>query len=183
MDPVEAVATTTHQFETAYTTHRARVFNLCRYLLGSSHLAEDATHEVFLRAQRRFSTYDTSKPLSSWLAGIASHYCVDQLRRRTLEKRLFDATPAEEMQLASSGLSPLSQFLSAERGQSVRIALAALPERYRVPLVLAYYAELSYAEIAKVLDLGPNTVGTLIFRGKQALRKQLMGGSRSGLSE
>ena len=177
------VALPKQQFEAAYNENRPRLFNLCRYLLDSVDGAEDATHEVFLRAQRKLSTYDASKPLSSWLAGIARHYCIDQLRRRTLEKRLFDPSWADELHVAPSMLSPLNRILNAERGDTVRAALVALPERYRVPLVMAYYCELSYAEIGALLGIAPSTVGTMIFRGKQVLRQRLTGGTRSGLSE
>ena len=183
MDPVEALADATPQFEEAYTVHRLRVFNLCRYLLGSSDTAQDATQEVFLRAQERFSAYDPSRPLSSWLTAIASNYCIDLLRRRTLERRLFEADMMDDLKPASPGPSPLGQLLSSERGAELRDALAALPDQYRVPLVLAYYSELGYDEIGAMLGLVRNTVGTLIFRGKQLLRQNMRRERRSGLSE
>ena len=96
-------------------------------------------NEVFLQARKKLSTYDPSKPLSNWLAGIASHYCIDQLRRRTVEHRLFEPAPADELHVASPTPSPLNRLLSAERGETVRAALVVLPDRYRVPLVLTYY--------------------------------------------
>jgi RNA polymerase sigma factor, sigma-70 family len=65
-------------------------------------------------------------------------------------------------------------MMAAERGHDVRNALSQLPEKYRVPLVLAYYNEMSYDHIAEALGLGRNHVATLIFRGKQQLRKKLL---------
>ena len=65
----------------------------------------------------------------------------------------------------------------------MRAALMALPERYRVPLVLAYYCELSYAEIGTLTGIGRNTVGTMLFRGKQLLRQRLTGEVSSGLPD
>ena len=73
-----------------------------------------------------------------------------------------------------------------ERGHDVRNGLSQLAEKYRVPLVLAYYNEMSYDEIAAALGLGRNHVATLIFRGKQQLRQKLQKSGkekRSGLSE
>ena len=70
-------------------------------------------------------------------------------------------------------ISPLNELMAAERGHDVRHALSQLPEKYRVPLVLAYYNEMSYDEIAATLGLGRNHVATLIFRGKQQLREKL----------
>ena len=128
---------------------------------------------MFLRAQRKFSTYDTSMPLSSWLLGIASNHCIDMLRRRGVETRLFETETAEGFEPSSRGPSPLSELMASERGDAVRSALAGLPERFRVPLVLAYYNEMSYDEIAAALGVGRNQVATLIFRGKQQLREKL----------
>jgi RNA polymerase sigma-70 factor, ECF subfamily len=171
--PVEPKAPLDQDFADIYNTHYRRVFSLCRYLLNSFEAAEDATHEVFLRAQRKLATYDPSLPVSSWLLGIASNHCIDLLRRRTTEKRIFELEGKDAMESPSGGLTPLGELIAAERGHDVRNALSELPEKYRVPLVLAYYNEMSYDEIAAMLGLGRNHVATLIFRGKQQLREKL----------
>ena len=160
-------------FADIYKTHSRRVYSLCRYLLNSAEAAEDATHEAFVRAQLKLSTYNASLPLSSWLLGIASHHCIDVLRRRGVETRVFETDTPENFEPASRGPSPLSEMLASERGEKVRSALSELPERFRVPLVLAYYNELSYDEIAGMLSLKRNHVATLIFRAKQQLRQKL----------
>jgi RNA polymerase sigma-70 factor (ECF subfamily) len=171
--PVEPKIPFGQDFAEIYKTHYRRVFGLCRYLLNSFEAAEDATHEVFLRAQRKLATYDPSLPLSSWLSGIASNHCIDLLRRRTTEKRIFDVETADAMEPPSGGRTPLGELIASERGHVVRNALSQLPEKYRVPLVLAYYNEMSYDEIGAALGLGRNHVATLIFRGKQQLREKL----------
>jgi len=171
--PVEPQTPFDRDFAEIYKTHYRRVFSLCRYLLNSFDAAEDATHEVFLRAQRKLATYDPSLPLSSWLAGIASNHCIDILRRRSTEKRIFDVDGGDRGEPPSGSRTPLGELMAAERGHDVRNALSRLPEKYRVPLVLAYYNEMSYDEIAAALGLGRNHVATLIFRGKQQLREKL----------
>ena len=172
--PVEPHTPFEHDFADIYRTHYRRVFGLCRYLLNSFDAAEDATHEVFLRAQRKLDTYDPSLPFSSWLSGIATNHCIDLLRRKTTEKRIFELDAADATVSAPSAvLGPLNQLVAAERGDKVRRALSELPEKYRVPLVLAYYNEMSYDEIAAALGLGRNHVATLIFRAKQQLRQKL----------
>jgi len=185
--PVEPKTPFDHDFADIYKTHCRRVFSLCRYLLNSFDAAEDATHEVFLRAQRKLATYDPSLPFSSWLSGIATNHCIDLLRRRTTEKRIFEVDGNDAANAApSAGISPLGEMMAAERGHDVRNALSRLAEKYRVPLVLAYYNEMSYDEIADTLGLGRNHVATLIFRGKQQLREKLGKSGkekRSGLSE
>ena len=171
--PVEPQIPSDQHFADIYKTHHRRVFGLCRYLLNSFDAAEDATHEVFLRAQRKLATYDPSLPFSTWLLGIASNHCIDLLRRRTTEKRIFDVD-ATDTEAASSGkLTPLGELIAAERGHDVRNALSQLPEKYRVPLVLAYYNEMTYDQIGAALGLARNNVATLIFRAKQQLRDKL----------
>ena len=164
-----------------------RVFGLCRHLLGSKEAAEDATSEVFMRVHRVLrgdqSNYNPDLPFVPWLLSVASHYCVDQLRRRGIEARLFSspspeafedaAAEAQDSWTSPTPASPLQQLLAEENLKAVQEALARLPERYRVPLVLRYYSELSYDQIAQTLDLNRNHVATLIFRAKRELRLAL----------
>jgi RNA polymerase sigma-70 factor (ECF subfamily) len=85
---------------------------------------------------------------------------------------------ATVIEAASSEPSPLGAVIGMEERVQVRDAIARLPENYRVPLVLRYYSELSYDEIAQQLDLERNYVAALIFRAKQELRRRLPHRSR-----
>lgn len=169
----ERLMDTERDFEEIYREHHRRVFNLCAYLLNSHSAAEDAAHEVFIRAQRRMETYDPALPFSNWILKVASNHCIDILRRRGLEKRLFGADDPESLQLSAAQPGPLNQVLTAERGKAVRRALASLPDKFRIPLVLTYYSEYGYDQIAAMLRIPRNTVATLLFRGKQLLREKL----------
>jgi RNA polymerase sigma-70 factor (ECF subfamily) len=80
---------------------------------------------------------------------------------------------AAVIEVASSELSPLSAVISTEETAQVRDAIARLPENFRMPLVLRYYSELSYDEIAQQLGLERNYVAALIFRAKKELRRKL----------
>ncbi len=169
----EQLMDTERNFEDIYREHHRRVFNLCAYLLNSHSAAEDAAHEVFIRAQRRMETYDPTLPFSSWILKVASNYCIDILRRRGLERRLFGVEDAESLNLSTGQPSPLTQVLSTEQGTAVRQALEALPDKFRIPLVLTYYNEYGYDQIASIMRIPRNTVATLLFRGKQMLREKL----------
>lgn len=82
-------------FGELYRSLYRRVRGLCGYLLGSNQAAEDAASEVFLRARQAMSSYDSTLPFSRWLFSITSHYCVDVLRRRRTEQRLFEPEEAD----------------------------------------------------------------------------------------
>src|SRR5438034_8787615 len=105
---VDSQAASEQDFADIYKAYYRRVFSLCRYLLNSFDAAEDATHEVFLRAQRKLATYNPSLPFSSWLSGIATNHCIDLLRRRTTERRIFELDGNDAANDAPSGsISPL----------------------------------------------------------------------------
>jgi RNA polymerase sigma-70 factor, ECF subfamily len=156
-----------------------RVFGLCRYMLGSREGAEDATSEVFLKLQRSIESYDGSIPFPKWLLRVAGNHCIDSLRRRQRGLKVFvEVEDATAIDAPSSEPSPLGAVISTEERTQVRDAIARLPQNYRVPLVLRYYSELSYDEIAQQLGLQRNYVAALIFRAKQELRRKLTHGSK-----
>jgi RNA polymerase sigma-70 factor, ECF subfamily len=157
-----------------------RVFGLCRYMLDSRENAEDATSEVFLKVQRSIGSYDGSIPFHRWLLRVAGNQCIDAVRRRRRGRRVIVEVEDEAVVTGPAGLepSPLGALLSAEERVQVRDAIARLPDNYRVPLVLRYYGELSYDEIAQQLNLERNHVAALLFRAKQELRRRLAHGSK-----
>ena len=98
---------------------------------------------------------------------------MDRLRRRAREGRTFD-TDVDPVGLEpAEPLTPLVEILAEEERAAVAAALGALPDRYRVPLVLRYYAEFSYDEIAERLGLTRQDVATSLFRAKKRLRQAL----------
>jgi RNA polymerase sigma-70 factor (ECF subfamily) len=163
-------------FDALFRAHTSDVTRVCQRMLGSETAAQDAAQEVFLRARRGFASCDPERPFRRWLLGIASHYCIDQLRRRSREASLFDAGDLDASDLSDPGASPLGRALAAEKRAQVLEAIDALPLHFRLPLVLRYFHELSYEGIADVLNLGRSQVGTLLFRAKRRLRLELSGG-------
>jgi RNA polymerase sigma-70 factor (ECF subfamily) len=159
-------------FGELYRRFSRRVFGLCFHLLGSREDAEDATSEVFLKVRASFGRYDRSFAFPAWVTSIATNHCLDRLRRRSRESRLFE--PDSDRPVATGrGLSPLTELLADEQRATLARALAALPERYRVPLALRSHAEMSYGEIASRLGVTREQVGIALFRGKERLRRAL----------
>jgi RNA polymerase sigma-70 factor (ECF subfamily) len=160
-------------FAEAYTAHFRQVRGLCRQLLGTADRAEDAAQEAFIRAYRAYASYDPAQPFAAWIMKIARNHCLDLLRRRSTEKALFGSESEEAALAEAPEIDGLGAVLGAERAAAVNAAVAKLPERYRVPLSLAYYADSDYDEIATALSITRTHVGVLLCRAKQLLRQHL----------
>jgi RNA polymerase sigma-70 factor (ECF subfamily) len=158
-----------------YHRYVRRVFGLCRYMLESRENAEDATSEVFLKLQRSIESYDGSIPFPRWLLRVAGNQCIDALRRRQRGRQVIVEVEdgAAAVEAVSGEPSPLGAVLTTEERAQVRETIARLSLNYRLPLVLRYYGELSYDEIAQQLGLERNYVAALIFRAKQEMRRRL----------
>ena len=158
-----------------YHRYVRRVFGLCRYMLNSREGAEDATSEVFLKLQRALESYDGSIPFPRWLLRVAGNQCIDILRRRQRGLKVFVEVEDESavIDAATPEPSPLGAVISEEERAKVRDAIARLPDNYRVPLLLRYYGDLSYDDIAQELKVERNNVALLIFRAKKELRRRL----------
>jgi RNA polymerase sigma-70 factor, ECF subfamily len=166
-------------FGDLYGAYAEDVGRLCRRLLGPGDEAQDARAEIFFRAQQALVSYEPGRPFRRWLLAIAAHHCLDRLRRRNVEGRLFTSHDLSELELPANAPSPLGLALARERREELLGALDALPERHRAPLVLRYFAELPYDAIAQLLDVTVRDVGVLLFRAKARLREALgEGGGR-----
>ncbi len=160
-------------FEILYKEYYVRVFGLCRRLLNSAPLAEDAAQEAFMRAYRSFDSYDSQQPFWQWIAAIANNHCVDLLRRSSRMAKLFGDEEAELELLESTDKPVLTQLIDAKDTSALNAAIAQLPDKYRVPIVLAYFNDSSYDQIAADLSISRNHVGVLLLRAKQHLRSCL----------
>src|SRR5918912_2768501 len=123
------------------------VYNLAYRMLGNAQDAEDASQEIFLRAYTRLASFDRTRRFSTWLLSIASHYCIDRLRRRKFAWMTLDDVA---FTLPSGERGPERSALDHEQQLAVQRALQQLPDSYRLVLVLRYWYDLSYEEIAEV---------------------------------
>jgi RNA polymerase sigma-70 factor (ECF subfamily) len=161
-------------FAELYRSHYRRVLGLCLRLLGRRAQAEEAAQEVFVKAYRAMDRYDPAQPFAAWILRIASNHCIDLIRRRAREPLGFDDADADVEAAAGPEDGGEAALTGAQDAEAVRAAVDALPERYRLPVVLAYFEEASYDEIAERLGITRNHVGVLLLRARRALRAALM---------
>lgn len=160
-------------FSDLVTTYQRSVFNLTYRMLGDAREAEDAAQETFLRAYRHLDRYDTSRPFKTWLLSIASHYCIDLIRKRRFSLfSLDELLPAQWLNSLNDG-TPEDIVLNGERSEQLQRMLATLNPEERAIIVLRYWNDLSYAEIADMLGTNTNVVKSRLFRARQALANRL----------
>lgn len=154
------------------------VYNLCYRMLGERTEAEDATQEAFIRAYNNLSRYDPSRSFKTWLLSIASNHSIDRLRKRRMKFLSLDEPLPSHMQLALSAeqVSPEMSAVDNERSAYIQELLEELPPNDRVGIILKYWYDYSYAEIAAVLDTTESAVKSRLFRARRALADLLGAG-------
>jgi len=156
--------------------YKDAVQNLAYRMLGNATEAEDVTQEAFVRAYTQLATYKPAHKFSTWLLSIASHLSIDQLRRRR-----FLALPLEDVPflewIVDSGVSPEQAALRGEQHDEVQTYLQRLPGKYRAVIVLRYWHDFSYDEIAAALNLTPALVKARLHRARELLARYMQNGS------
>lgn len=147
--------------------HLPRVLAVCRRMLPSEALAEEAAQEAMLRLWTHAGSYEPEKAkLTTWLTRITANICLDKLRKRGEEAwpENFDVAlpPSQER-----------DYMDAQVAAKVNAALQTLPERQRLALVLCHYEDMSMAEAAAVMETSPEAIESLLSRARRTLRREL----------
>lgn len=167
-------------FEDLVRSYSGSVFALLTRFLGPSSAREDLVQEVFLRVVRARERYQPTARFSTWLYRIVFNLCVNERQRLSIRKEVsLEGAPDGERtggiaSIEDEGATPPSLGMEQEDVvEAVRAAIAALPSNQRMALLLAKYEELSYAEIAKVMDSSEKAIKSLVHRARENLRSTL----------
>lgn len=157
-------------FDALYQRYYRRLLRFCLQRLHDPHEAEDVTQEAFARAWRALPAFGGERRFYPWLSVIAAHLCTDVLRRRNR------ALPVAELQegtdLPSAEEDAESRILAAVDADLVTQAFQRLSDRHRRVLELREASGLSYQQIADQEGVGITTVETLLWRARQALKRE-----------
>lgn len=164
-----------------YRLYAPAIFRFCRRAMPTREDAEDATMDIFIKVRQKLAQYDSSRPFSAWLYAVAANHCWDLLRRRKVRQDL-ETGEVENMPLEHPDPGQLEQLIERRTSQEVRRALDNLPARSRMALVLRYYAEMSYDEIAETLGVRRTFVGVVLLRARHQLRESLGGRDAANLA-
>jgi len=153
------------------------IFRFCRRALPTREDAEDATMEIFSKLwEGKLSQYDETRSFSAWLYRVAANHCWDILRRRKIRQDK-ETDDVENVPLEHPDPSQLDRMIEQKTSEEVRHALQKLGARARMALVLRYYSDMSYDEIADALGVRRAFVGVVLLRARHELRQALEGKS------
>lgn len=164
--------------ELVYTFQDA-VYNLCYRMLYDREEAEDASQEAFLRAYLNLARYDPSRSFKTWLLTIASNHCIDRLRRRRLKWLSIDE-PLPSLSLSDDTPEPEDVTILNEQSKALQELLNQLNPDYRAAVVLRYWYDYSYTEIADILDTTESAIKSRLFRARQILAEKVSPRTASG---
>jgi RNA polymerase sigma-70 factor (ECF subfamily) len=150
--------------------YQTPVYNLAYRMLNNPGEAEEAAQEAFIRAFTRLESYDPSHKFSTWLLSITSNYCIDQLRkRRALLLSIDEPLPPHPALHSDGAKGPEAQVMNSEQQEMVQSLLSELQPDYRQAIVLRYWYELSYDEIAEIMDTTVSAIKSRLFRARRQL--------------
>ncbi len=155
-----------------YREYAPAMFRFCRRALPTREDAEDATMEIFMKLKVKLVQYDATRSFSAWLYKVAANHCWDILRRRRIRQDK-ETGDLENVPLEHPDPSQLEMLIEQRSSEEVRKALAKMGARARMALVMRYYSDMSYDEIADELGVRRAFVGVVLLRARHELRQAL----------
>jgi RNA polymerase sigma-70 factor, ECF subfamily len=162
--------------------HQQAVYNLTYRMLRNAREAEDAAQEAFLRAYQHLKRYDASRSFKTWLMSIASNHCIDRIRKRRLTWLSIDEPLPPHPALNSNAPAPEAAAVASEASEAMQELLDELAPDYRAAVILRYWYDLSYTEIAESLDTTESAIKSRLYRARQMLAERIQGGTAPELT-
>jgi RNA polymerase sigma-70 factor, ECF subfamily len=158
-------------FRALYEAHKDKVYSIALYFFhGDPAAASDATQQVFLKLITNIKGFRGDSEFSTWLHRLVVNTCLDGSRKSKSRERSED--PVDLVRI----VDPTSQDEDMARRQvasRVQAALSSLPPKLRMPILLRYFEELSYAEMAEALQCSAGTVASRLNQGHKLLAQKL----------
>ncbi|HEY4360479.1 MAG TPA: sigma-70 family RNA polymerase sigma factor [Bryobacteraceae bacterium] len=158
-------------FRALYEAYKDKVYSIALHFFhGDEAAASDVTQQVFLKLIHSISQFRGDSEFTTWLYRLAVNACMDGARRAKPRKR--EAAGVEMDGLAGPD-SPERDLAQEQRARSVRAALSAMPVKFRLPILLRYFEDLSYSEMAAAMKCSMGTVASRLNRGHKMLASKL----------
>ena len=159
-------------FRALYEAYKDRVYSIAFYFFhGDPEAASDVTQQVFLKLIRDIARFRGDAAFSTWLYRLVINACVDRSRRQRTDTA--DADPLVLDTMPAHAPSHEDVFVGGELASSVQAAIASLPAKLRTAILLRYFDDLSYSDMAAALHCSIGTVASRLSRGHRLLAKKL----------
>lgn len=175
-DLIEAIrAGNPRRFSVLVDRHKDRAMTLALRIVGERGAAEELVQDAFLRAYRGLEKFRGDAKFSTWFYRILYNVCMTRVLRRPKEKVEWSDDDMRTLDVADQDVPSAQERMEAEEMQALlKEELARIPQAFRSALTLFYVQELSYEEMASVLEMPLGTVKTNLSRGRVLLRKRVM---------
>lgn len=151
--------------------YKKLVYTIVYRMINDKEEASDIAQEVFIKLYRSLDRYNPEYRFSTWAVKIATNLCLDVLRKKRIETISVD----EMIYQPGHDENPEAVYLKIERKEQISKAINALPEKYKLPIVLFHQYGLSYEEICKTLNEPMSIVKNRLHRARHMLRDKLVG--------
>ena len=160
-------------FRALYDIYKDRVYSIALYFFhGDPAAASDATQQVFLKLMTSMGQFRGDAEFSTWLYRLVVNACMDAARSRRSDARTSDRS---QLEMFAGRASQEEDYARAQIATSVRAAVSALPPKFRIAVLLRYFEDLSYEQMAKALHCSMGTVASRLSRGHRMLAERLKG--------
>ncbi|MEK7062105.1 MAG: sigma-70 family RNA polymerase sigma factor [Patescibacteria group bacterium] len=155
------------QYKIILDRYQAKIIRYTRKFIYNEHDLDDAVQEIFIRAYENIQSYNSKKKFSPWVFRLAHNHIVNILRKRKFWISVdWDTFFPHKI----SRENPANDYANREQKTLVEKSLKQLPTKYREPIYLKVFEELSLSEIADILQIPIGTVGVRIYRAKMLLK-------------
>ena len=160
-------------FRELYDIYKDRVYSIALYFFhGDRTAASDVTQQAFLRLLANIGQFRGDSTFSTWLYRLVVNACLDEARMRKTHRA---ASTTMQLDAAASADSQEIAYERSQEAASVRAAIASLPPKFRIAVLLRYFDDLSYEDMAKALRCSMGTVASRLNRGHRMLADKLKG--------
>ena len=163
------------QLEQCIRDYGREIYSFCRHLTGSVQEAEELYQDTFLKATELIQSIDYEKNPKSFLISIALRLWKNKKRKYAWRMRIAgtESLIEETIEHLEADTSLETEVIQKEIHYQVRRAVSGLEEKYRIPVYLFYTAQMSVAEISKVLKIPEGTVKTRLYKARKLLKEKL----------
>jgi len=164
---------TPEAFDMLFERYNRSVYGFARSMLGASGDAAEVLQDTFLAALAAAHCYTSQGKFKAWLMQIARNRCLNRLQARRAREAIMRGTGFRLVETVAADPDPAECAAADDREQVVRQAVSQLPDRQREAIALYAFEQMSYQDIAAVMEAPVNTVKTLIRRARIALAQAL----------